>query len=109
MSMQSSAGRGGIFGHIDEVNRPLFICVTLLGMIGVLVLYSVAGGDFSPWAWRHGLRVVAVKSNSRHRCQSGVAQMAPTREDDKHAAYNEQGGIECRSDHQRRCVTKNVY
>ena len=60
MSMQSSAGRGGIFGHIDEVNKPLFICVTLLGMIGVLVLYSVAGGDFSPWAWRHGLRVVAA-------------------------------------------------
>lgn len=59
MSMQSAA-RGGIFAYIDEINRPLFLCVTLLGMIGVLVLYSVAGGDFSPWAWRHGLRVIAA-------------------------------------------------
>ena len=37
---------------------PLVICTILLGMVGVLVLYSVAGGDFSPWAWRHAVRLL---------------------------------------------------
>ncbi|MGC6535541.1 MAG: hypothetical protein ACON4V_08350 [Parvibaculales bacterium] len=56
MSMSSTGGRG-LFAHADEINMPLFICIGLLGMVGVLVLYSVAGGDMSPWAWRHGVRV----------------------------------------------------
>ena len=59
MSMYSS-GNGGLLGHMSEVHKPLFICITLLGMVGFMVLYSVAGGDFSPWAWRHGLRVVVA-------------------------------------------------
>jgi rod shape determining protein RodA len=35
---------------------PLIVITVLLGLIGVMVLYSVAGGDFSPWAWRHATR-----------------------------------------------------
>ena len=59
MTMSSTGGRG-LFAHADEINMPLFICIGLLGMVGVLVLYSVAGGDMSPWAWRHGVRVIAA-------------------------------------------------
>lgn len=58
MSQFSSyAQRSGILVPFDELHKPLLVCVVLLGMVGVLVLYSVAGGDMSPWAWRHGVRL----------------------------------------------------
>ena len=38
---------------IRELHWPLIIVVTLLGLIGVATLYSVAGGSFEPWAMRH--------------------------------------------------------
>jgi len=42
---------------IGLLNMPLIVITVLLGLIGVMVLYSVAGGDFSPWAWRHATRL----------------------------------------------------
>ena len=59
MSHSNSFNREGLLEPFNNLHKPLFFCVGLLGLIGVVVLYSVAGGDFSPWAWRHGVRVVA--------------------------------------------------
>ena len=42
-----------------DVHWPLVLGGLTLGLAGVLLLYSVAGGDFSPWAWRHGVRLAA--------------------------------------------------
>lgn len=58
MSYGNQMNRAGLLEHFEDMHKPLFICVGLLGMIGVMVLYSVAGGDFSPWAWRHGVRIL---------------------------------------------------
>jgi len=58
MSYQARSGRLGQLVPLDMLNMPLIICTILLGLVGVLVLYSIAGGDFSPWGWRHGLRLV---------------------------------------------------
>ena len=35
----------------------IIFLVMLLGTIGVLALYSAAGGDWSPWAWKHMIRI----------------------------------------------------
>ena len=58
MSYQARSGGTGQLVSLDTLNIPLIVCTGLLGLIGVLVLYSIAGGDFSPWGWRHGLRLV---------------------------------------------------
>mgnify|MGYP006093209917 FL=1 len=58
MSYRSQTNRASLLEHFGDIHKPLFFCVSLLGMIGVMVLYSVAGGDFSPWAWRHGVRIL---------------------------------------------------
>lgn len=52
----AQSGRGYLV-PFDELHKPLLFCLALLGLVGVLVLYSVAGGDMSPWAWRHGVRL----------------------------------------------------
>lgn len=43
-----------IFGN---VNWTIFILVTILGLMGVMILYSAAGGQFTPWAEQHALRL----------------------------------------------------
>ena len=59
MSVFNSGGRREATGPISfDVHWPLVISVLLLGMAGVLLQYSVAGGDFSPWAWRHAVRLM---------------------------------------------------
>jgi rod shape determining protein RodA len=59
MSVFNSGGRREATGPISfDVHWPLVISVLLLGMAGVLLQYSVAGGDFSPWAWRHTGRLM---------------------------------------------------
>ena len=35
----------------------IIFLVMLLGTIGVMALYSAAGGDWSPWAWKHAIRI----------------------------------------------------
>ncbi|MGI9438522.1 MAG: rod shape-determining protein RodA [Parvibaculales bacterium] len=57
MSYQNRSGRMGQLIDIGVLNKPLIVNSVLLGLIGVMVLYSVAGGDFSPWAWRHAMRL----------------------------------------------------
>ena len=56
MTIQSN-GHRGLFTL--DVHFPLVIAVLTLGLAGVVLLYSVAGGDFSPWAWRHATRLLA--------------------------------------------------
>lgn len=59
MSQFSAQGqRSGILVPFEELYMPLIVCIGLMGLVGVLVLYSVAGGDMSPWAWRHGVRLL---------------------------------------------------
>ncbi len=58
MSFPSRGGGLSQLIPLDALNMPLIICTGLLGLIGVLLLYSIAGGDFSPWGWRHGLRLI---------------------------------------------------
>lgn len=41
-----------------QLNWAIITTVTLLGLLGVASLYAVAGGDFEPWAWRHGARLL---------------------------------------------------
>ena len=57
MSYQSRSGRMGQLVGIGTLNMPMILITLILGLIGVMVLYSVAGGDFSPWAWRHATRL----------------------------------------------------
>ena len=40
------------------IHWPFAVTVLLLGLVGYVVLYSAAGGDHGPWAWRHALRLV---------------------------------------------------
>jgi rod shape determining protein RodA len=54
----SQMSRAGGLVPFEELHFPLLLCVGALGLVGVLVLYSVAGGDISPWAWRHGVRLI---------------------------------------------------
>ena len=70
MSYQARSGRIVQLVSIGLLNMPLIIITLLLGLIGVMVLYSVAGGDFSPWAWRHASRLaVGLRADVCH-CQS---------------------------------------
>lgn len=57
MSYQSRSGRTGQLVSIGTLNMPMILMTLIIGLIGVMVLYSVAGGDFSPWAWRHATRL----------------------------------------------------
>lgn len=39
---------------------PLVALVVLLGLVGYALLYSAAGGSHTPWALRHGIRLVVM-------------------------------------------------
>ena len=51
-------GRDALGKFWRDIYWPLIGGVVLLGLIGIAVLYSVAGSDMSPWAWRHGVRLL---------------------------------------------------
>jgi hypothetical protein len=57
MSYQARSGRLGQLVSLNLLHAPLMVISILLGLVGVMVLYSVAGGDFAPWAWRHAVRL----------------------------------------------------
>ncbi len=57
MSFQMRSGRMGQLVSIGTLNMPIIAMALVLGLVGVMMLYSVAGGDFSPWAWRHASRL----------------------------------------------------
>ncbi|TVQ83747.1 MAG: rod shape-determining protein RodA [Micavibrio sp.] len=44
------------FEKLPRLSYGLILLVLITGLIGVMALYSAAGGDFEPWAFRHGLR-----------------------------------------------------
>jgi len=42
---------------LKGLHWPFVSLVLLVGLIGYVVLYSAAGGEHGPWAWRHALRL----------------------------------------------------
>ena len=55
--LNSGDRRDSLIPITFDVHWPLVVSVLALGLAGVMLLYSVAGGDFSPWAWRHAMRL----------------------------------------------------
>lgn len=49
--------RRGIEDHLGRLHWPLIILLTLIGAAGVVTLYSVGGGSWTPWAGNHALRL----------------------------------------------------
>lgn len=45
---------------LRRVHWPVLLTTGLLAVIGIAMLYSVAGGTFKPWAERHALRFLVV-------------------------------------------------
>ena len=43
--------------HVLEVKWSLVLLVLMVGGVGVAILYSAAGGDWSPWAQNHAIRL----------------------------------------------------
>ncbi len=41
---------------IKDIDWVLFMCVFLLATVGFVMQFSVAGGSFTPWAIKHGIR-----------------------------------------------------
>ena len=43
---------------LRDMHWPLVALVVTLGLVGYGVLYSAGGGSHSPWAWKHGVRLL---------------------------------------------------
>jgi rod shape determining protein RodA len=60
--MSSAAGfkvtELGLLEKLRELNWPFVGVVVLVAGVGYAMLYSAAGGDHAPWAWRHAMRFV---------------------------------------------------
>ena len=54
------AGRtaSGLGAKLARLHWPFVTLVLIIGLAGYAVLYSAAGGSHTPWAWRHGLRLL---------------------------------------------------
>ena len=52
--------RKGIREKITRMHWPLVALLSLIGGAGVITLYSVAEGNWQPWAIRHGLRFIVA-------------------------------------------------
>ena len=50
----------GFTEKIWRINWGLVLVLTAIAGIGVLALYSAAGGRFDPWASRHAMRYVGA-------------------------------------------------
>ncbi|MEZ5895604.1 MAG: rod shape-determining protein RodA [Parvularculaceae bacterium] len=50
--------RKGLREHLARLHWPLILMLTLIASAGVVTLYSVAEGSWSPWAGRHAMRFV---------------------------------------------------
>ncbi len=48
--------RRGLVDHVARMHWPLIILLTLIAGAGVVTLYSVGGGSWSPWAGTHAFR-----------------------------------------------------
>jgi rod shape determining protein RodA len=45
-----------LLDKVRLLNWPFVLVVALVALVGYGMLYSAAGGEHEPWAWRHGLR-----------------------------------------------------
>lgn len=52
--------RRGLRDKVSRLHWPLIILLTMIAGAGVITLYSVAEGNWQPWAMKHGLRYVAA-------------------------------------------------
>lgn len=52
--------RRGLRDKISRLHWPLIILLTMIAGAGVITLYSVAEGNWQPWAMKHALRYVAA-------------------------------------------------
>lgn len=72
----------GFRAKLYEINWAFVLLVILIGGIGIGMLYSVAGGDWSPWAIRHagrfgiGLSIMIVAALFPPRFWMGLAYPA---------------------------------
>lgn len=48
--------RRGLADHVARLHWPLIILLTLIAGAGIVTLYSVGGGSWSPWAGTHAFR-----------------------------------------------------
>ena len=62
-----------ITARLLAVNWPLLALVTAISGFGVAVLYSVAGGSFTPYADRHLLRLLVEKLVPEWKYSTAVA------------------------------------
>ena len=59
-SIALPGGRKGIRDYLANLHWPLILMLAMIASAGVLTLYSVAGGSWSPWASQHALRFVVA-------------------------------------------------
>lgn len=52
--------RRGVRDKLSRLHWPLIILLTIIAGAGVVTLYSVAEGNWQPWAMKHGLRYIAA-------------------------------------------------
>lgn len=52
--------RRGFRDKFSRLHWPLIILLTMIAGAGVVTLYSVAEGNWQPWAMKHGLRYLAA-------------------------------------------------
>lgn len=68
------AGFSGRDDVLAGLNRSLIFLVIALGLVGVAAQYSVAGESFSPWAWKHLMRLAVGVA-----LMIGIATISPNR------------------------------
>ena len=56
MAIILPSGRRDVWTYLSRLHWPLILLLAMIAGAGVLTLYSVAGGSWTPWALRHGVR-----------------------------------------------------
>ncbi|WDI32051.1 rod shape-determining protein RodA [Hyphococcus flavus] len=52
--------RRGVRDKLSRLHWPLIILLTVIAGVGVITLFSVAEGNWQPWAMKHGLRYLVA-------------------------------------------------
>jgi rod shape determining protein RodA len=52
--------RRGMRDKLSRLHWPMIILLTMIAGAGIVTLYSVAEGNWEPWAMKHGLRFLAA-------------------------------------------------